>query len=97
LDGAGSAQRPATPFIGHIAPTFEAPECPIPHRLTLRLESKLQTVTTLPRVSFLGKEDMSPDGEAFRQLCEKAGAVLTHIVTEIEDRYGIKIAELRVD
>lgn len=46
---------------------------------------------------------MSTDGKAFlryaraeKELCEKAGAVLTHIITEIEDRYGIKIAELRV-
>lgn len=46
---------------------------------------------------------MSTDGEAFlryasaeKELCEKAGAALTPIVTEIEDRYGIKIAELRV-
>jgi uncharacterized protein (UPF0210 family) len=46
---------------------------------------------------------MSTDGEAFlryakaeKELCEKAGSVLTQIITEIEDRYGIKIAELRV-
>ena len=46
---------------------------------------------------------MSTDGEAFlryakaeKELCEKAGAVLTQIIAEIEDRYGIRIAELRV-
>jgi hypothetical protein len=46
---------------------------------------------------------MSTHGEAFlryagaeKELCEKAGAALTPIVTEIEDRYRIKIAELRV-
>ena len=47
---------------------------------------------------------MSTDGgEAFpryakaeKELCEKGAAVLTPIITEIEDRYGIKIAELRV-
>ena len=46
---------------------------------------------------------MCRDGEAFqryakaeKELCEKTGAVLTQIIREIEDRYGIRIAELRV-
>jgi hypothetical protein len=46
---------------------------------------------------------VSTDGEAIlryaqadRELDEKAGSVLTQIIKEIEDRYGIKIAEFRV-
>ncbi|MEO8567014.1 MAG: hypothetical protein ABI541_11575 [Betaproteobacteria bacterium] len=46
---------------------------------------------------------MCTDGNAFlryakaeRELCEMAGAVLTRIITEIESRHGIRIAELRV-
>jgi hypothetical protein len=46
---------------------------------------------------------MSTDGDAIlryaqadRELDEKAGSVLTQIIKEIEDRYGIKIAEFRV-
>jgi hypothetical protein len=46
---------------------------------------------------------MSTDGDAIlryaqadRELDEKARSVLTQIIKEIEDRYGIKIAEFRV-
>jgi hypothetical protein len=46
---------------------------------------------------------VSTDGDAIlryaqadRELDEKAGSVLTQIIKEIEDRYGIKIAEFRV-
>ena len=46
---------------------------------------------------------MCTDSEAFtqyakaeKQLCEKAGAALTNIIDEIENRYGIRISELRV-
>ena len=34
--------------------------------------------------------------KAERDLCQKAGAALTGILNEIESRYGIRIAELRV-
>jgi hypothetical protein len=46
---------------------------------------------------------MSTDGDAIlryaqadRELDEKARPVLTQIIKEIEDHYGIKIAEFRV-
>lgn len=46
---------------------------------------------------------MCTDGKVFlryakaeRELCEMAGAVLTHSISEIESRHGIRIAELRV-
>ena len=46
---------------------------------------------------------MCTDGKAFlryakaeRELCEMTGAVLTNIISEIESRHGIRIAELRV-
>ena len=34
--------------------------------------------------------------KAEKELCEKAGAVLTQIISEVEDRHGIRIAEVRV-
>jgi hypothetical protein len=46
---------------------------------------------------------MSIDTETFvryaraeKDLCQKASAVLTQIIKEIEDTHGIKIAEVRV-
>ncbi len=46
---------------------------------------------------------MSIDGETFaryakaeRDLCQKAGAALIEIIDEIQESYGIKIAEVRV-
>jgi hypothetical protein len=46
---------------------------------------------------------MCPDGEVFlryakaeKELCDEAGAVLTRIMSEIQDRHDIRIAELRV-
>jgi len=34
--------------------------------------------------------------KAERDLCQKAGMALTDILNEVESRYGIRIAELRV-
>jgi hypothetical protein len=46
---------------------------------------------------------MSIDGERFsriasaeKQLCDQAGPLLAEIIRAVEDRYGVKIAELRV-
>jgi hypothetical protein len=46
---------------------------------------------------------MSNDGEQFgriasaeKQLCDQAGPLLAEIIRGVEDRYGVKIAELRV-
>jgi hypothetical protein len=46
---------------------------------------------------------MSNDGEQFsriasaeKQLCDQAGPLLAEIIRAVEDRYGVKIAELRV-
>jgi hypothetical protein len=46
---------------------------------------------------------MTSDGEQFsriasaeKQLCEQAGPLLAEIIRGVEDRYGVKIAELRV-
>jgi hypothetical protein len=50
----------------------------------------------------LGHE-MSSDGDEFgriasaeKQLCDQAGPLLAEIVHGVEERYGVKIAELRV-
>lgn len=34
--------------------------------------------------------------KAEKELCDEAGAVLTRIISEIQDRHGISVAELRV-
>jgi len=34
--------------------------------------------------------------KAEKELCDEAGPVLTRIISEIQDRHGISIAELRV-
>jgi hypothetical protein len=34
--------------------------------------------------------------KAEKELCDEAGAVLTRIISEIQDRHGVRIAELRV-
>jgi hypothetical protein len=34
--------------------------------------------------------------KAEKELCDEAGAVLTRIISEIQDRHGVSIAELRV-
>jgi hypothetical protein len=46
---------------------------------------------------------MSTDGDEFsriasaeKQLCEQAGPLLAEIIRGVEDRYGVKIAEVRV-
>ena len=46
---------------------------------------------------------MSTDGEQFgriasaeKQLCDQAGPLLAEIIRGVEDRYGVKIAEVRV-
>ena len=51
----------------------------------------------------MGEEGICKDAEAFaryakaeKELCERAGTVLTNIINEIESRQGITIAELRV-
>ena len=41
-------------------------------------------------------EGFTQYAKAERDLCQKAGMALTGIVNEIESRYGIRIAELRV-
>lgn len=93
----------ATRFIGPSHPRLS--RFNVRHRTDLPYDWSLTSdpVTIFPPVSCLGEEGMSTAGEAFlryanaeKELCEKAGAVLIHIITEIEDRYGIKIAELRV-
>jgi hypothetical protein len=49
------------------------------------------------------EHQMSRDGDEFgriasaeKQLCDQAGPLLAEIVQGVEERYGIKIAELRV-
>jgi hypothetical protein len=49
------------------------------------------------------EHEMSNDGDEFgriasaeKQLCDQAGPLLAEIVHGVEERYGIKIAELRV-
>jgi len=46
---------------------------------------------------------MTSDGEQFsrissaeKQLCEQAGPLLAEIIRGVQDRYGVRIAELRV-
>jgi hypothetical protein len=46
---------------------------------------------------------MSSDGDEFsriasteKQLCDQAGPLLAEIIRRAEDRYGVRIAELRV-
>ena len=51
----------------------------------------------------LAGSQVTSDGEQFsriasaeKQLCEQAGPLLAEIIRGVQDRYGVKIAELRV-
>jgi hypothetical protein len=52
---------------------------------------------------FFGRRSMSADSDTFaryataeRELCESVGATLAQAIQEIEDKFGIQVAELRV-
>jgi hypothetical protein len=54
-------------------------------------------------VTLVQEHEMSSDGEDFgriasaeKQLCDQAGPLLAEIIRGVEERYGVRIAEVRV-
>jgi hypothetical protein len=44
----------------------------------------------------MASENFSPYAQAEKELCDKAGPLLSEIVKEVEQRNGVKIREIRV-